>query len=328
MKFESMAQAGEQSLEAYRQASARWFEWLDGDPQHSIAGQLSQLLWHDVVFRALNHARSVAPKNEPSAALSPYLATFLDQGYVAGQVLGVSKLVERHHGDANKGVISLRRLVDELIASREILTRANFIEHDGYPYDFEPVMQADIDRNMRDAAEGVAFWAMETGGALDWGTAQRLHETFDRLSGVSAANRARDDLVAKETLQRLAAVFDDPVFKVFQTVRHKTVAHAADAFSRALAVEIRTGIKFEEVERAHRLLLGVAQVISASILHGSWRAGAVPQPQQDQFANLDQPYVGAAQIGELHEFWKGLTEVRDDWLREAWEELMPPAPEA
>jgi hypothetical protein len=45
------------SLNDYKEAKARWLEWLDGDPVHSINGQLSQLLWEDAVFRSFNEAR-------------------------------------------------------------------------------------------------------------------------------------------------------------------------------------------------------------------------------------------------------------------------------
>ena len=45
------------SLDDYRAAHRRWLDWLDGDPVHSINGQLSQLMWQDAVFRTFNEAR-------------------------------------------------------------------------------------------------------------------------------------------------------------------------------------------------------------------------------------------------------------------------------
>ena len=66
------------SLDDYRAAHTRWIEWLDGDPVHSINGQLSQLMWQDAVFRTLNEARKATHATRPTSAVAPLLAQFLD----------------------------------------------------------------------------------------------------------------------------------------------------------------------------------------------------------------------------------------------------------
>lgn len=51
-------------------------------------------MWQDAVFSTFNEARRDTDAAGPSAAVAPILAQFLDQGYVASQVLGISKLFE------------------------------------------------------------------------------------------------------------------------------------------------------------------------------------------------------------------------------------------
>src|SRR3954447_6200604 len=84
----------QKKLVAYRQAVTRWFEWLHADPEHSISSQLSDLLWQDAVFRVFNEARRYVDEDGPTSSVAPILAQFIDRGYVASQVLGISKLVE------------------------------------------------------------------------------------------------------------------------------------------------------------------------------------------------------------------------------------------
>jgi hypothetical protein len=309
-------------LPELRTARARWLEWLDGDEIHSINGQLSQLLWNDTVFRVFNEARRLADKGKGAAAISPILATFLDQGYVGGIVLGVTKLTEKSDPKhPKKGVISLRRLVDDLIANKGLLTRFNYLAIDGYPFDYAPVRDAQLAPLLaQENPEGIL---LRGGGepAQDWMAAERTHGQFDKLSGVAPAHRSPDDRVSDALLDRLSAALDDDVFERIRTVRHKVIAHAADAHSRQQAAD-RKGLSFDDADRALRLLLSVRQVAQASILNDSWRAGAIPVPQYDQFQHLDKAFVDPAGIEELHKFWERHTKERDDWLLKGHAELL------
>lgn len=311
------------SLDDYRAAHARWMEWLDGDPVHSINGQLSQLMWQDAVFRTFNEARKATQSAGPSAAVAPILAQFLDQGYVSSQVLGISKLVEYSDPKRPKqGVISLRRLVDDVIANHGLLTRANFIGLEGAPYDYEPIRAKELQAQMEKANNGVAVFWTGGGGEQDWALAERMHEQFDKLSGVNAEARSPDDLVSRELLAGADAALNDDVFTVIRTLRHKTIAHAADAFSRQQVDAAKSGLSFNEVDRAARILMSVRQVMQAGVLFSSWRAGAVPVPQQNQFEFLDLPFTAADKVNDLQAFWANHSDTRDQWLGEGYKTLM------
>ena len=309
------------SLQAFIDAKARWLVWLNGDELHSINGQLSQLLWQDAVFRSFNAARMLAQQTGPSAAVSPILARFLDEGYVASIVLGVSKLVEwSNPKQPTKGVVSLRRLIDELILHRPLLTRENYLAAANAPYDFAPTRDAALRAILERSSGGVSFEWQAVGGSGDWQQAERMHEQFDRLSGVEPGSRHPGDLISEALLGRLDAALNETVFEKIRTLRHKSVAHAADAASRPQ--QRIEGLTLNDVDIAMRLLLGVRQVVQAGILFDSWRAGSVPVPQQDQFEHLDAPFVSSDDMGALRTFWSGHCKERDEWLNESYQALL------
>jgi len=314
--------ADRDKLKLYRECAERWFDWLATDEEHAISRQLSDLMWHDAVFRVLNEARRLEGA-DASSSRAPVLAGFIDQGYVSGQVLGISKLVEPSPPGRNtkKGVISLKRLVDELSDNRGLFTREVFVAHDGLPYDPGPVKRACLDRYFAHQGDKPAFEAMETEGPRAWDTSERLHELFDRLTGIKPEARQREDRVPDQTFDTLLKALDDPVFSDILTLRHKRLAHAADAVSRLHALP-KVGLKLDDAARAHRILLGVLQAISAGLLYGDWRASAIPIAQFDTFERFSGQLVREDQIQRLREVWDQISAERDRWLHEGYADLL------
>lgn len=313
--------ADRDKLKRYRGHAERWFDWLATDEEHAIGKQLSDLMWHDAVFRVLNEARRLEGA-EASSSRAPILAQFVDQGYVSGQVLGISKLVEPSPKVPNtkKGVISLKRVVDELSDNRDLFTREVFVAHDGLPYDPAPVRRAYLDDYVARHGDKPAFEAMETEGPKAWDTAERLHELFDRLSGIKPDARQREDRLPDQTFDTLLKALDDPVFTDIRALRHKRLAHAADAASRLHTIP--KGLKLDDAARAHRILLAVLQAISAGLLYGGWRASAIPVDQFDTFRNFSGPLVREDQIDQLRKLWDQVAAERDGWLGEGYADLL------
>src|SRR5262245_30956085 len=97
--------------------------------------------------------------------------------------------------DKTSGVISLRRLINELRSNWRLFTRENFVCHDGLPYDYEAVMVKEMAAR---AGEG-AFWGSTTGPDA-WATSRMAHEQFDRLAGIDPSERTREDRLPKTLL--------------------------------------------------------------------------------------------------------------------------------
>src|SRR5260370_2139425 len=121
------------------------------------------------------------------------VAEKLINGHVATQVLAIRRLI-----DKPKNTISLRRLISDIRSNYALFNRETYICHDGLPYDYEAVMHAEITQRTNTGA----FWAA-TSGPQAWGTSQRAHQQFDRLSGIVPANRTREDRLPRTLLDRI-----------------------------------------------------------------------------------------------------------------------------
>ncbi|MDT9121160.1 hypothetical protein RSW84_27335, partial [Escherichia coli] len=63
------------------------------------------------------------------------------------QVIAITRLLEKAPASQpKKAVISLPRIVDEVRAARELITRENFVCRDALPYDYEALQAAELER--------------------------------------------------------------------------------------------------------------------------------------------------------------------------------------
>ena len=123
-------------LQTFRAKAEIWIKALDRDDQNSITTQITEMMWDDAAWRSLNHARFVA-KDRDDIGTSGIVGSLLDKGWISGQVIAISRLMEQGAQRPFKQVNSLRRLVDEISENRHLLTREIYIGRDGLPYDYE-----------------------------------------------------------------------------------------------------------------------------------------------------------------------------------------------
>lgn len=302
-------------LAEFREKTDVWVGALDRDDLNSVTSQILDMMWDDAAWRSLNEARFIA-RDRDDIGTPGIVGNLLDKGYISGQVIAISRLLEMGSARPHKQVNSLRRLVDEISANSHLFTREIYICRDGLPYDFAAT------RDSNPLSTGTAATWMDTSGPKAWTQSHLLHEEFDRLSGTT--NRSRDDVIDPALFGRLSAALEDQVFKDVLSLRHKSIAHAADAFSRTSTPNPRTGISLDELARAHYLIIGVYQAISANLLYQSWLGTAIATPQQDQFEGLDKPMVATqTDLHALHEFWRRHSNERDDWLNKSYRDLIP-----
>jgi hypothetical protein len=270
-------------LEGFRAKRTEWLRLLDDDPVHSVSSQLSSMLWNDVAYRTFNEARRFASLQNPKSAIAPILAEFLDAGFVATQVLAISKITETNGSDPNKSVISLKRVLDDVLAHRHMITREHYVAFDGLPYDPQPIREAHHQKILSSRRPVTAEWR-PTSGPEAWESSERNHAAFDRLSGRSPDQRLPDDIIGNDIYGSLSDAMNDSVFVELRLLRHKVVAHAADESNRPSEL---VQVTLDKITRAHRILSRVAHTLSGTILYASG-AGGVPVPQFDQFEFLDR----------------------------------------
>lgn len=105
-------------LSKFREKYTEWFSWYNRDPYHNISAQIQEMMCNDAVYRAMNEARFFASERKPTAAINGMLGNFLDQGFVASQILAICKITDKSPRDPRKAVISLHRFIDARIQLR------------------------------------------------------------------------------------------------------------------------------------------------------------------------------------------------------------------
>jgi len=299
-------------LTEFRAKRTEWIGWLEDDPDHSIWGQIHRIMWNDAVFRALNEARRFGSNDRPTASLNGMLGEFLDRGYVATQVLDICRIT-----DQREDVVSLRRLVNDLAKHRHLISRENFVAYDGLPYDYATVQQAYL-MSLTPDQIGKVGW-VSTEGPDAWGTSERMHIAFDKLSGVTAGERTRKDLIHENVFATLNQWLDAPVLKKLRIYRNKYLGHAADATSRKDAPLSKLGFSLNEFAEAQRVIIRVATAIGSNILYETALGSVVPIPQMDVYKHLELPVLPAAKKSEMGNWWQKHSREREEWLRERFD---------
>lgn len=301
-------------LNEFREKSSEWMDWLERDVHHNIWGQIHSLMWNDAAYRSLNEARRFASTDNPTAAVNGMLGEFVDRGYVSTQVLDICKITDRSNNIPKKGVISLRRLLDDIKDHRRLLTRENFVSFDGLPYDYAAAQQAYIESITPDELNK-ARW-VSTKGPEAWGMSEIKHKAFDELSGIAVFERRRTDLIHEDVLKTVEAWFDAPVLKKIRTYRNKVIGHAADIFSRGIVPLDRLGFSLDEFAEAQRTIIRIATALGSHILYGSALGSVVPTPQFHVFENLEMPFIPTVNMEEIEKWWHRHERERTDWLQE------------
>lgn len=292
----------------FRQKYSQWIVWYETDPHHDICSQLHTLMWEDAAYRAFKEARRFASEQGPTASINGMLSEFLDRGYVAGQILAMCRVTED-----GKSVISLRRMLNDIKKNRHLLTRENFVCHDGLPYDYSQV-QHNEDLALTPEQGGPRWRSRERSSDRD--TSQRTHEAFDRLSGVDASNRSRGDRIDERVFETIKGWLDAPILVALKDRRDKFVAHAAGEPSRQL-VSLNDGfgeILLGEIEEAQRTVIRIANAIGELLQRSV--GGPVPTAQFDVFENLNFPFIPGEHMKKMSDWWDQYSCDREAWARE------------
>lgn len=293
-------------LVAYRQKRREWLNLLEVD-EHSVFGQLHAMMWRSAVFNVINESRRGAnQRKEEVAALNGTLAEFIDHGFVALQTLAIRRLLEPPARNERRQIVSLRRVLSDVHANRELITRENYVSHDALPYDYEPAKQAHYEEHMRKRAEGykgVFTSSSPANGPKGFLMSERMHAAFDGMSAVRPEERARDDLIRGELFEALDRILDESGHDDFKVFADKIIAHAGDEYSRALVEDAKTRITLENFSACQRAICQVTNFLAADIVSGS-HSGGFPIPQFDPLEHLDKSWCSPEGLREMNEEWQ------------------------
>lgn len=288
-------------LEEYREKRYEWLSWYElrkGEP-NTIQQQIFSMMFLDMAYRTLASARQNTEEGAASSAQSGLLAHFLDQGYVATQVFAIRKLL-----DKSKDVFSLRRLLDDMTDHRHLMSRENYVCHDGLPFD------SDTWKAQPQGIEAV-MWGDEAPGLGRFLGSRVRHEMFDRLSGVLPTSRQRGDLIKEEVFQKLKSLLVNSTAQKITLLSNKFFAHAATEDSRGTLAF--SGIKLSDVDEVQRALVRVERAITDLLLFIAIGRQVVPMRPLGMFKGLEHPYASVESIKNMDKIWDQLEEERNKW---------------
>ncbi len=298
-------------LGEFRKRLKVWNEWLKRDKEHSIWTQIHSMLWNDAVFRSVNEARRLAKATpRPTVAFNGPVARFVDQSYVATQLLAIRRLIEK---DKRGDTISLRRLIDDMKANSHLFTREIYVSHDGLAFDPTPARDAYVKRAI--AAGGVGFSWEATEGPGAWHSTERMHEAFDRISVGAPGTRTRDDCIDPQIFDLLNSKLGGchSVGKVASAF----IAHAADSEARTAFSPDQRKITLDRISACHKMICQVASYIYGPLLDIA-STSLLPVPQDDQFANFEKSWADVEDLPKLHEYWDEHNERIESWIAGKW----------
>lgn len=282
-------------LALFRRCRERWYVWLFGEDEHSISRQITRIIWDDAIFRTLNEARRIAAET-PERNFNSDLLNLLDRGFVTAQVMALRRLTDPGFPDPKKEVVSLMRLLKDVAANRDILTREHYICYDGTSFGSTGV-ESDLCSFER----------------------ERMNKRFDLLSGTSRESRSRKDQVKESIIQKVIKSLE--VCDDFRDYANKFIAHAAAPSSIRDRVREESRITLDKFDQAHRAVVRAASFVGVEILF-ECTLGRAPVPTYNHLEHLNEPLVVPKDYVHLTEFWHARVNEINAWSEDRLSEYM------
>jgi len=283
--------ADKKCLALFRDGLRRWKEHAVGTDGHSIQNQIWALLWDDAVFRTFNEARRLHIKTrDPSTGYYGTVIRLLDKSFVTCQVMAIRRLMDRHHHDPCRAVVSLPTIMAEIEEATQLHTRENYVCYDGTPYTDKQATDEDV--------RAIVRWR---------------HRNYDLLAGCSDAKRSRSDRIRPDVFASLNR--DHREFEILQTYANKYLAHAADPDNMRNAQDVPSQVSFRKFDECYRALFGIASAVG--VLIDECIPCMVPVPSYDQLNDWDKPIVTTADRDKLRQYWHDRAGEIDRWGEEA-----------
>lgn len=283
----------------YEAKRTEWTRWLDGDDRHSVMNQITRMIWDAAIFRVINEARRLAPKDlEGGVQLNGMIHDLINRGFFVGQANAIRRLTDKSLAAGSRGVYSLHGLLEDMEKHAHLITREHIFAAEGLAYDGKPVREAFEEYCQQQERAGNGGCGVPN--SLDWLRVDERHRQIDRLAGVAKNKRSRKDAVRPECFGRLKKKLD--VCGKLSAYVDKFIAHAATPGSRALVKADELNITLGNLWEAHEAVCTVANFVDVYLLTGTSH-GFLAVPQYNQFKYIDQPLIAKEVVARLHEVW-------------------------
>lgn len=285
--------ADKESLALFRMKRAEWKRCLIDD-SYSVSQQISHILWNDIVFRTFNEARKFSLENgSDDTGLNGPVINMMDEGFVVSQVMAIRRLSDPNFYDPKRAVLSLRRIIDDIGDSIDVFTRENYICFEGIEFE-----------GLSHEKDGINW--------MHWDWKQK---NFDQLSGVSTANRSRNDKIDKKIISSLRSELNS--CNDLRTYANKFIAHTSDNPGKSKLTDRQKGITLNNLDEAYKAIIKCGSFLGAVILY-EHTLGGVPVPQYNQFENLEKAVIRTKDISKLGDYWREREKYVNSWDNDIW----------
>ncbi len=303
-----------------RRLRDEWIRWFSDSTGPSIWGQLATMLWDDAVFRLLKAMWvRASDSRDPAVGINRAVLGLIGRGYIAAQATCVRRLVEENPDVPRKAVISLRRAIDDAEAHRDLITRENYVAHDGCPYDPARAERREVARVLQDSTAGLAFHSIPSRGPGAYLTSEQRHHTFDKMSRTGPDGRSRADLIPHALFCKLKENFGGCESVVAYC--DKVIAHTADPTQMTESAKRQLAQASKRMDPCRKVLCQTASFVHCHILD----AGAhtlMPIPGFYLLEFLDKPWAAEAQLPGLLKSWERRLKAVTKWQANLWSDLL------
>jgi len=230
------------SLDQYKNLHEMCDYWMTGDNPHSILSTLSECIHYRFIYETVNESSRIgALSEENSLSKNGYFVNFIRDLYYNNQSLCVRRLTDPWKDSEARRSISLRGILENYKNNQKLLTRENYICHDGVKFDYS------------DNDGGAAFSCLVR------------HKQFDKICIKNKKGERQDEISCNWIENLISCLSSEVIIKVRNYVNN-IVAHSG---SRVFATRTSLhdfNIMIEDINEAFDTIVHVFKEVAVFLL--------------------------------------------------------------
>jgi len=244
--------------------------------ENSIQNIMQSLAWNDSIYRTFNEGLRLARIYDSQRQLPNSLVEYIHIAHVSYVSIALRKLYDKKK-EGRSSVNSIRTISEQISDNAHLVTRLNYLTHDGTPYE----LSKDLDFRVRMTVTG-------------------RHAQFDQLCGLrSGARRKPNDLLH----QQIADILKNRAVlrKDIEDFANKFVAHAAAESNRPDEKKAFGDVTLNRVQSQYKNAIWAVQLIGKILDEAILTQ--LPVPTFDVLMNWDNGLFTQKIKRKLNRYW-------------------------
>lgn len=308
------------SLSKYRAARLEWIRQLQApnDQDRSylpIWDQIQILIKNHFIYELILETRGAPDEiGFIPASRNNMIGNFIDKLFWKDQMLSIRKLIDNKSKRNCRQIVSIKRLISDIKLDKNLITRENYVCHDGVVYDWERDRRNHISSMKIGDYQDANMNELPSHGPGSFHTSEYRHKIFDSLSGKIQNKRNRKDGISDDYFDKICENIKDIDLRNIEKFVSKRIAHMGDPLHDANLLSESDLPNVATVRDAIRRLYETALQLSLQVI-GFAEFQPLPLPKQPGvFLNgLENPWIPSSRLGDLRSFWEQKAAEIDQW---------------